>query len=86
VGKKSEREEEYQKFIRSSLGVFELHEVDMGHLSSLSRSLSMASLPSVLSSAPLSLVSPAKLLRVHLIPLSILPTKVVNNTGPNTGP
>jgi len=41
------------------------------HLSSLSRSLWTISLPSSVSTAPHSLVLSAKLLRVHLIPLSM---------------
>jgi len=56
------------------------------HFSSLSRSLWMASLPSSVSTAPLSLVSSANLLRVHSIPLSVSPTKMLNNTGPSTNP
>ncbi|KAK4815602.1 hypothetical protein QYF61_004817 [Mycteria americana] len=44
-------------------------------LSSLSRTLWMASLPSRVSTTPLSLVSSANLLRVHSIPLSVSVTK-----------
>ena len=43
------------------------------HSSGLSRPLWMVFLPSVVSSAPLSLVSSANLLRVHSIPLSMSP-------------
>ncbi|NXV25094.1 SSF1 protein, partial [Cepphus grylle] len=48
------------------------------HLSSLSRSLWMASLPSG--------VSTANVLRVHSIPPSMSPTKTLNSTGPSTDP
>ncbi|NXC18656.1 CL004 protein, partial [Corythaeola cristata] len=51
------------------------------HLSSLSRSLWMACLPSSMFTTPHSLVSSANLLRVHLIQLSLSPTKMLNNTG-----
>jgi len=47
------------------------------HLSSLSRFLWIASHPSNVSIEPLSLVSSANLLRVHSIPLSMSPTKVL---------
>jgi len=56
------------------------------HLSSLSRSLWMASCSLGVLIAPLSLVSSANLLRVHSIPLSISPTKMLNSAGPNTNP
>ena len=56
------------------------------HLSSLSRSLWVASLPSSVSTASHSLVSLANLLRVHSIPLSMSPTKMLNSTSPNTNP
>ncbi|KAK4811770.1 LOW QUALITY PROTEIN: hypothetical protein QYF61_005338 [Mycteria americana] len=56
------------------------------HLSSLSRSLWMASLPSRVSTTPLSLVSSANLLRVPSVPLSMSPTKMLNNTGASTDP
>ena len=47
------------------------------HLSSLSRSLWMASLPCSILFTPHSLVSCANLLRLHSIPLSVLPTKML---------
>ena len=53
-------------------------------LSSLSRSLWMASLPSSVSATPHSLVSSANLLRVHSVPLSVSPTKTLNSASPNT--
>jgi len=56
------------------------------HLSSLSRSLQVASLLSKVLTAPHGLVSFANLLRVHLIPLSVSPTKMLNSTGPSTEP
>ena len=60
------------------------------HLSSLLRSLWMAFLPSSMSTAPLSLVSlanlPENLLRVHSIPLSMSPTRMLNSKVPNTNP
>jgi len=54
--------------------------------SSLPRSLWIASLPSSVSIASLSLVSSANLLRLHFIQLSISPTKLLNNTSPRTNP
>jgi len=56
------------------------------HVSCLSRSLWMVSLPSVVLTAPHSLVSSANLLRVHLIPLSMLPTKMFSSTCHSTDP
>ena len=56
------------------------------HFSSLSRSLHIASLHPSTSSAPLSMVSYANLLRVHSIPLSMSPTKMLNSTSPSTDP
>jgi len=56
-----------------ALGLVEPHEVHTGplfHFSSLSRSLWMTSHPSGVSTAPLSLVSSANLLKVHSISLS----------------
>ncbi|KAK4817090.1 hypothetical protein QYF61_027921 [Mycteria americana] len=52
------------------------------HSSSLSRSLWMTSLPSSKSTALLSLVSSANLLRVHSIPLSVSLMKTLNSTHP----
>jgi len=69
-----------------SLGLFELHEVHMAHISSLSRSLCMASLPSNVLTAPHSLVSSTNLLRVHSIPLSMSLTKILNDASPNIDP
>ena len=45
----------------------------------MARSLLMASCPSGVSTAPLSLVSSANLLRVHLIPLSMSLMKILNS-------
>ena len=56
------------------------------HFLSVSRSLWMASVPSVVSIAPLSLVSSAILLKVHLIPLSVSSIKMLKSTGPRTDP
>ena len=49
---------------------------------SLSRSLWMTSFLSAVSTAPLSLVSSANLLRVHSVPSSMLPIKVSESTSP----
>jgi len=46
----------------------------------------MTSHPSGMSAAPLSLVSSANLLRVHSISLSKSLMKMLNSTGPSTGP
>ena len=46
----------------------------------------MAFLPSIVSTAPLSLVSSGNLLRVHLIPLSMSLINILNSTGPRTNP
>ena len=54
------------------------------HSSSLSRALSMASLPSRVPTAPLSLVSSANLLRVHSTPLSMLLMMISDNIGAST--
>ena len=51
-----------------------------------SRSIWMAFLPSVISTAPLSLVSCTNLLRVHSISLSTLLIKMLKHTGPKTDP
>jgi len=56
------------------------------YLSSLSRSLWMASLPSNVSTMPHRLVSMANLMKVHSVPLSMSPTKMLNSAGPNTSP
>jgi len=53
------------------LALLNLMRFTRAHLSSLSRSLWMASLPSGVSTAPLNLVSSAIWLRVHSIPLSV---------------
>ncbi|KAK4807231.1 LOW QUALITY PROTEIN: hypothetical protein QYF61_024351 [Mycteria americana] len=53
------------------LALLNLMKFTWAHFSSLSRSLWMASLLSSISTAPLSLVSSANLLRVHSIPLSM---------------
>ena len=52
----------------------------------LSRSLWMASLPSIVSNAPHSLVSTANLLRTHSIPLSISLIKMIKSTNPGQIP
>ena len=56
------------------------------HCLSLSRSLWLTSHPSGLSTAPHSLVSPANLLTMHSIHLSISPLKILKSTGPSTDP
>jgi len=56
------------------------------HLSSLSRSLWMASLSSVLKTTPLSFVSSANLLKVHSIPLSVSFIKILKSTSPKMDP
>jgi len=56
------------------------------HLYSLSRFLWVASHPSGVSAAPLSLVSSANLLRVHSISLSMSLMKIWNSTSPSTDP
>jgi len=66
-----------------ALGLVEPHEVLMGPLLKLVQvPLWMASLPSGMSTAPLSLVSSANLLRVH----SILLMKIINGTGHSMDP
>ena len=54
------------------------------HFSSLSMSLWMAAFHSAVSDTPLSLVSLAKFVRVHLILLSRSFVKMAKNTGPKT--
>jgi len=56
------------------------------HFSNLSWSLWIASLPSSMSTAPLSLVSSANLLRVRSIPLSMSPTEMLNNATHHQSP
>ena len=56
------------------------------HLSSLLRSLWMASLPSNVQTTPLSLESSANLLRVHSSPSPMSLMKMVKSTGPRTDP
>ena len=56
------------------------------HFSSLSRSLWMTFLPSSVSTAVLSSVSSANLLRVHVIPLSMTLIKMLKSIGPKTSP
>jgi len=56
------------------------------HLLSLSRSLWMASLPSAVSTTPLSFMSSANLPRVHSFPLSVSLTKMLKSTGLKTRP
>ena len=56
------------------------------HLSSLLRSLWMASLPSNVQTTPLSLESSANLLRVHSSPPSMSLIKMSKSTGPKTDP
>ena len=67
-------------------GLVEPHDVQTGPLSSLSRSLWMASHPSGVLTAPHSLVSSANVLRVHSIPLSMSLMKILNSTSPSTDP
>ena len=62
----------------------EPHEVHLGPLLSLSRSLWMASHPSVVSTTLHSLVSSANLLRVHLTQLSMSLMKILKSTGPSS--
>ncbi|KAK4813629.1 hypothetical protein QYF61_014389, partial [Mycteria americana] len=64
------------------LALLNLMRFTQAHFSSLSRSLWMTSRPSDLSTAPLSLVSSANLLSVHLISLSMSLMKTLNSTGP----
>ena len=56
------------------------------YLSSLSKSVWMASCPSGVSSAPPNLVSSIDVLRVHSIPLSLSLMKMLNSIGPCTDP
>ena len=56
------------------------------HFSNFSRSLWVTSLPSIVSVAPLYLVSSANLLRVHSIPLSQSLIKMSKNTSPKKDP
>lgn len=56
------------------------------HLLSLSRSFWMSSLSSIMLTAPLGLVSPTNLWKVHSIPLSVSPTKMLNYAIPSTNP
>jgi len=68
-----------------ALVLVELHEVHTGP-PLLSRSLWMASLPSSVSTTLHSLVLSANLLRAHSMPLTMLPTKMLNSTSPSTSP
>lgn len=67
------------------LPLLNLMRFTQAHLSSLSRSIWMESLPSIASTAPHCLVSSENLLRVHSIPLSKSPTKMLNSTSPSIG-
>jgi len=67
------------------LAVLNFMRFAQAHLSSLARSLWMASLLSVLT-APHSLLSSADLLRMHSVSLSVSPTKMLNNAGHSTDP
>ena len=69
-----------------TLGPIETHAVNLGHRSSLSRSLCSALLPSGRSTLPPSLVSSANLLRVHSIPSSRSSMKMLNRSSPSTEP
>ncbi|KAK4818489.1 hypothetical protein QYF61_014219 [Mycteria americana] len=64
------------------LALLNLMRFTQAHFSSLSRSLWMTSRSSSVSTAPLSLVSSANLLRVHSILLSMSLMKILNSTGP----
>ncbi|KAK4810863.1 hypothetical protein QYF61_008835 [Mycteria americana] len=64
------------------LALLNLMRFTQAHFSSLPRSLWMTSRPSGVSTAPLSLVSSANLLRVHSISLSMSLMKILNSTGP----
>ncbi|KAK4822069.1 hypothetical protein QYF61_009330 [Mycteria americana] len=66
------------------LPLLDLMRFTQAHFSSLSRSLWMTSRPSAVSTAPLSLVSSANLLRVHSISLSMSLMRILNRTGPST--
>ncbi|KAK4810857.1 hypothetical protein QYF61_008829 [Mycteria americana] len=66
------------------LALLNLMRFTQAHFSSLPRSLWMTSRPSGVSTAPLSLVSSANLLRVHSISLSMSLMKILNSTGPST--
>ena len=64
------------------LALLNLIRYTRAHFLSLSRFLWIGFLPSVVSTTPLSLVSSASLLRVHLIPLSMSSTKILKSTIP----
>ncbi|KAK4825966.1 hypothetical protein QYF61_003535 [Mycteria americana] len=64
-----------------ALGLVEPHQVHMGPLLQLVH-VPLDDIPSGVSTAPLSLVSSANLLRVHSIPLSMSLMKILNSTGP----
>ena len=64
------------------LGLLNLIRFTYAHFSRLFGSLWMTSVPSVVSVAPLSLVSSSDLLRVHSIPLSISLIKMIKITSP----
>jgi len=65
------------------LALMDLMRVTQAHFLSLYRSIWMVSHPSGMSTALLSLVLSAKLLREHLIPLSVSLMKILNSTCPN---
>ena len=70
-----------------ALGLLKFMSLAVAHLSSTSRSLWIVCLPSsasTASTAPLNFVSSAKLLRVNLIALSVLPTTMLNSISPST--
>ncbi|KAK4806181.1 hypothetical protein QYF61_001104 [Mycteria americana] len=69
-----------------ALALVKFHTVGDCQLSSLSRSLCKASLPSRESTAPPSLVSSANLLNVHLIPAPRSFMKTLKRTGPKIEP
>ena len=69
-----------------ALGLVEPHEVYIGPLLKLCKSLSRASRPSGMTTTPHSLLSSANLLRVHLISLSMSLMKMLNSSSPCTDP
>ena len=66
------------------LALLHLMTLSWAHFSSLSRSPSMVSLPYIILTTPVSLMSSANLLRVHSIPQSKLLIKMLKSTGPKT--
>ena len=74
----------YPRFRTLHLVLLNFMRYSWSHLTGLSRSLWLASLPSSILLTPVGLVSLANLLRVHSIPLFISLTKMLNRARPNT--